>query len=59
MIITQNIDFSKGLTDEQLKMLEEVGNAPVVIDDDAPDISDEQMTRFAQTVRQNREKHKE
>lgn len=56
MMITQNIDFSKGLTDEQLKMLEEVENTPVVIDDDAPDISDEQLIKFAQLARQQRQK---
>lgn len=56
MMITQNIDFSKGLTDEQLKMLEEVETAPVVIDDDAPDISDEQLIKFAQLARQQRQK---
>lgn len=49
MIITKDIDFSQGLTEEQLKMLEDVEAAP---DDDSPDLTDEQLIRFSQAVRE-------
>ncbi|MBQ9208754.1 MAG: BrnA antitoxin family protein [Oscillospiraceae bacterium] len=54
MIITREIDLNEELTEEQLKMLEAAENSPVITDEDAPDISDEQLARMSQLIRERR-----
>ena len=58
MMITKDIDFSKGLTEEQLKMLEEAEAAPAVPDEDSPDLTDEQLIKFSRLAREQRREEK-
>ncbi|MCM1330068.1 MAG: BrnA antitoxin family protein [Ruminococcus sp.] len=46
MVRTHYIDFSKGLTEEQLKELEEAEKSPIVYDEDCPELTDEQLRQF-------------
>lgn len=45
MIIRKEIDTSKPLTPEQIKMLEEVEKRPIVFDEDCPELTDEQLSK--------------
>ena len=46
MIIRKEIDMSKPLTPEQIKMLEEMDKRPVVPDEDSPAYSKEELIRL-------------
>ena len=54
MMVTRTIDFSKGLTAEQEKMLEELETAPAVPDEDCPELTDEQSIKYAAIAREKR-----
>ena len=59
MIVQKDIDFSKGLTLEQLEMLERLKDFPDEPDEDFPELTDEQleqMRRAAEIKRQERRK---
>lgn len=56
MMIYKDIDFSKGLTEEQIAMLKEVETSPAVPDEDCPELTDEQMAKFAEAARERRKK---
>lgn len=56
MMVYKDIDFSKGLTDEQIAMLEDVADSPVVPDEDCPELTDEQLSKFAEAARARRQK---
>ena len=45
MIIRKEIDTSKSLTPEQIKMLEEVEKRPITFDEDCPELTDEQLSK--------------
>lgn len=45
MIIRKDIDFSKPLTPEQIKMLEDMNQKPIVSDEDCPELTDEQLSK--------------
>lgn len=45
MIIRKEIDTSKPLTPEQIKMLEEVEKRPITFDEDCPELTDEQLSK--------------
>ena len=45
MIIRKEIDTSKPLTPEQIKMLEEVEKRPISFDEDCPGLTDEQLSK--------------
>ncbi len=51
MIICKDIDFSKGLTEEQLEMLRKLENVTGVPDEDCPEATHEQLV---QAVRERR-----
>lgn len=53
MIIRKEIDFSKPLTDEQKKMLEELKSRPITPDDDCPELTAEQLKQFARVSEKN------
>lgn len=55
MIVSKNIDFSKGLTSEQLAMLKDLEAAPAVPDEDCPELTDEEMEKFAEAARKRRQ----
>lgn len=58
MIIRKEIDFSKPLTDEQKKMLEELKTRPVTPDEDCPELTAEQLKKFARVSEKNREERR-
>lgn len=58
MIIRKEIDFSKPLTDEQKKMLEELKTRPVMPDEDCPELTAEQLKQFARVSEKNREERR-
>ncbi len=45
MIIRKEIDVSKPLTPEQIKMLEEMDKRPIVFDEDCPELTEEQLAK--------------
>lgn len=55
MKVYKDIDFNKGLTAEQLAMLEDVANSPTVPDEECPELTDEQITRLAEVARTRRQ----
>ena len=54
MIIRKEIDVSKPLTPEQIKMLEEMNKRPVVPDEDSPAYSKEDLIRLKKVAEQKR-----
>ena len=54
MIIRKEIDMSKPLTPEQIKMLEEMDKRPVVPDEDSPAYSKEELIRLKKLAEQKR-----
>ncbi|MDO5147803.1 MAG: BrnA antitoxin family protein [Oscillospiraceae bacterium] len=54
MMVTRTIDFSQGLTTEQEKMLKELETAPAVPDEDCPELTDEQIIKYAAIAREKR-----
>ena len=54
MIIRKEIDMSKPLTPEQIKMLEEMDKRPVVPDEDSPAYSKEELIRLKKVAEQKR-----
>ena len=55
MKIYKDIDFSRGLTAEQLAMLEDVADSPAVPDEECPELTDEQIARLAEAARIKRQ----
>ena len=55
MIIQKDIDFSEGLSPEQIKMLEDLKNRPIEYDEDCPPLTDEQLSRMYRVSEVNRE----
>lgn len=54
MTVRKDIDFEKGLTPEQLKMLEEMEASPIEFDDDCPELTEEQLKSFKRVLAENR-----
>lgn len=54
MAIRKEIDFDKGLTPEQMKMLEEMEAAPIEFDEDCPELTEEQLKTFKRVLAENR-----
>ncbi len=46
MVRTHYIDFDKELTEDQIRELEEAEKAPIVPDEDCPELTDEQLKQF-------------
>jgi len=55
MIIRKEIDTSKPLTPEQIKMLEEVEKRPIVFDEDCPELTDEQLRKGYRASNRNKQ----
>ena len=45
-IVRKEIDITKPLTDEQIEMLKEAEAAPIVFDEDCPELTKEQLSEF-------------
>ena len=59
MIIKKDIDFNKELTEKQKKMLEMLENRPVVFDEDCPELTKEELSKFKRVSQQVNKKIKE
>ena len=46
MIVRKEIDITKPLTPEELEMLKEAEAAPIVFDEDCPELTEEQLAEF-------------
>lgn len=46
MIVRKEIDITKPLTPEELEMLKEAEAAPIVFDEDCPELTKEQLSEF-------------
>lgn len=56
MIIHKEIDLNKPLTSEQMQMLKEMESRPVQPDEDCPELTEEQLVRFAEAARERRKR---
>ncbi len=45
-MVVKEIDVNRKLTKEELRMLEKAENIPIVYDDDSPELSDEELSKF-------------
>lgn len=55
MKVYKNIDLNRDLTAEQLEMLKEVADSPAVPDENCPELTDEQLAKFAEVARTKRQ----
>ena len=55
MLIQKDIDFSKGLSPEQIKMLEALEDFEDEYDEDCPPLTDEQLSKMYRVSEKNRE----
>lgn len=46
MLVKKNIDITKDLTDEQKHMLEKAESMPITFDEDCPELSDDELSKF-------------
>lgn len=58
-VISKEIDFSKGLTEEQRAMLREMEASPIVYDEDCPELTDEQLAKFRRVAGTDRDKRRQ
>lgn len=56
MTIYEELNPDDKLTEEQIAMLKELEASPAVPDEDCPEITDEQMARFAEAARERRQR---
>lgn len=56
MTVYSELNPGDKLTDEQIAMLKELEASPAVPDEDCPELTDEQMARFAEAARERRQR---
>lgn len=56
MTIYEELNPGNKLTEEQIKMLKEPEASPAVPDEDCPELTDEQMAKFAEAARERRQR---
>lgn len=56
MMVYENLNVNDKLNEKQIAMLKELENTPVVPDDDCPELTDEQLVKFAEAARERRKK---
>lgn len=56
MTIYEELNPGDKLTEEQIAMLKELEASPAVPDEDCPELTDEQMARFAEAARERRQR---
>ncbi len=55
----KEIDITAPLTDKQKKMLSEAAKMPIVFDEDSPELTDEQLSKFRRVSKKKQtEQHK-
>lgn len=55
MMVYDDGDFSKPLTEEEIDMLNELADMPATPDEDFPELTDEQLAKFAEQARIRRQ----
>lgn len=56
MTVYEELNPENKLTEEQIKMLKELEAAPAVPDEDCPELTDEQIAKFAEAAREKRQR---
>lgn len=56
MTIYEELNPDDKLTEEQIAMLKELEASPAVPDEDCPELTEEQMARFAEAARERRQR---
>lgn len=56
MTVYSELNPGDKLTDEQIAMLKELEASPAVPDEDCPELTDEQMAKFAEAARERRQR---
>lgn len=56
MTVYEELNPENKLTEEQIKMLKELEAAPAVPDEDCPELTDEQIAKFAEAARKKRQR---
>lgn len=56
MTVYSELNPGDKLTDEQIAMLKEMEASPAVPDEDCPELTDEQMAKFAEAARERRQR---
>lgn len=56
MTIYEELNPDDKLTEEQIAMLKELEASPAVPDEDCPELTDEQMAKFAEAARERRQR---
>ncbi|MDE7294429.1 MAG: BrnA antitoxin family protein [Oscillospiraceae bacterium] len=55
MTVYENLNFNDKLTEEQIAMLQELEASPAVPDEDCPELTDEQIAKFAEAAEERRQ----
>ena len=58
MTIRRDIDLNEPVSDEQKQMLEALKTRPVCPDEDCPELTEEQISRFARVAEQRRDERR-
>jgi len=58
MTIRRDIDLNEPLSEEQKLMLEALKERPVCLDEDCPELTEEQISQFARVAEQRREERR-
>ena len=58
MTVRKEIDFTKPLTKEQKKKLDNLEKRPVEFDEDCPELTDEQLAEFRRVSEQRKEERR-
>ena len=58
MKVSKDIDFTKPLTKEQKKRLDELEKRPVKFDEDCPELTEEQLSEFRRVSEQRKEERR-
>lgn len=56
MTVYEELNPNDKLTEEQIKMLRELESSPAVPDEDCPELTNEQMAKFAEAARERRQR---
>lgn len=54
MKISKNIDLNKPLSSEQIEMLQNVADSPVIPDEDCPEFSEKELLQFSKISEERR-----
>jgi len=58
MIVSKEVDFSEPLTDEQVKMLDDLETRRVEFDDDCRELTDEELAQFRRVADMRKEERR-